>query len=176
MGSVTIRRPTDKEYAPFYAGYVGLVPDGDLLTLLEQQGRETIALLKPIGEEKSQYRYEPGKWSIREVVGHIADSERVFTYRALRFARGDATPLPGYDEKAWGATSHAHERTLSAHLADLQALRASTLSLLRGFTVDEFARSGVANGHPVTVRAIAYIVAGHERHHVKILQERYLSP
>ncbi len=176
MASVTIQRPTDKEYASFYAAYVSMVPEGDLLRLLEQQGRDTVALLRPIGEEKSKYRYEPGKWSIREVVSHIADSERVFTYRALRFARCDATPLPGYDEKAWGANSNAHQRPLSDHLADLEALRASTLSLLSGFTADEFGRSGVANGQPVTVRALAYVVAGHERHHVKILKERYLTP
>lgn len=175
MSSATIRRPSDKEYAAFYAGYVSLVPDGDYLQLLAQQGRDTQKLLRAVSEEKSQYRYAADKWSVREVVGHMADSERVFTYRALRFARGDATPLPGYDEKAWGRTSSAHRRTLASLLDDVQTLRAATVSLFGGFTDEELARAGVANNAPVTVRALAYIVAGHERHHVNVLLERYLS-
>ena len=175
MGSATIRRPSEKEYAAYYAGYVALVPDGDFLMLLEQQGKDTQNLLRPVSEEQSQYRYAADKWSIREVVGHVADSERVFTYRALRFARGDATPLPGYDEKSWGKVSSAHGRTLASLLDDLVTLRAATLSLFRGFTDGEFARSGVANNAPATVRALTYIVAGHERHHVNVLMERYLS-
>jgi len=174
MSSVTLRRPTDKEYASFYAGYVGLVPDGDFLALLEQQGAATQKLLRPIGEATSQHRYAPDKWSIREVIGHVADSERVFTYRALRFARGDATPLPGYDEKQWGVTTNAHSRTLVSLLDDLQALRAATLTLFRGFADADWDRSGIASNNPVTVRGLAYIVAGHERHHVKIVKERYL--
>ena len=175
MGT-TIRRPTDKEYASFYAGYVALVPEGDLLQSLEQQMRDTQARLRPIGEEKSMFRYAADKWSVREVVGHMADSERVFTYRALRFARGDATPLPGYDEKAWGEASNAHNRTLSSLLDDFQTLRAATLSLFRGFSEAAWGRAGTANNVTITVRALGYIVAGHERHHVRILKERYLIP
>lgn len=173
---ITIRRPTDKEYAPFYAGYVGLVPDGDFFQALEQQSRDTQALLRPLSAEESKFRYAAGKWSIREVVGHIADAERVFTYRALRFARGDATPLPGYDEKVWGEVSSAHRRALPSLLDDFQTLRSATLSLFRGFTVEEWGRSGTANDVAITVRALGYVVAGHERHHVKILNERYLTP
>lgn len=175
MGTATIRRPSDTEYAPYYGTYVNLVPDGDYLALLEQEGRDTQERLRSVSEEKSQYRYAADKWSIREVVGHIADSERVFTYRALRFARSDATQLPGFDEKTWAASSNAHTRTLSSLLDDLQAVRAATLSLFRGFTDAEFSRQGVASNNPVTVRALAYIVAGHERHHVNVLLERYLS-
>jgi uncharacterized damage-inducible protein DinB len=173
---ITIRRPTDKEFASFYAGYIGLVPDGDLLHTLEQQMRDTQALLRPIGEDKSRFRYAAGKWSVRDVVGHMADSERVFTYRALRFARRDATPLPGYDEKAWGEGSSAHSRTLASLLDDFQTLRAATLSLFRGFSEEEWGRAGTANNVAITVRALGYVVAGHERHHVKILTERYLTP
>jgi hypothetical protein len=173
---ITIRRPTDKEFASFYAGYIGLVPDGDLLQSLEQQMRDTQALLRPIGEEKSKFRYAASKWSVREVVGHMADSERVFTYRALRFAHADATPLPGYDEKAWGETSSANSRTLASLLDDFQTLRAASLSLFRGFSEEEWGRAGNANNVAITVRALGYIVAGHERHHVNILKERYLTP
>ena len=172
--STTLRRPTDTEYASFYAGYVGLVPEGDLFASLEQQAADTQKLLRPIGEATSLYRYAPDKWSVREVIGHVADSERVFAYRALRFARADATPLPGYDEKQWGVTTNAHSRTLVSLLDDLHALRAATLTLFRGFADADWDRSGTANNHPVTVRALAYIVAGHERHHMRIVRERYL--
>lgn len=174
MSGNSVRRPTDKEFASFYAGYVGLVPEGDLFASLEQQAAETQKLLRPIGEAKSQHRYAPDKWSIREVIGHVADSERVFTYRALRFARADATPLPGYDEKQWGLTTNAHTRTLVSLLDDLQALRAATLTLFRGLDDADWDCSGTANNNPITVRALAYIVCGHERHHMKIVKERYL--
>mgnify|MGYP001608675501 FL=1 len=176
MSSTTLNRPADKEYASFYAGYVALVPEGDLFVLLEEQAAGTQKLLRPLGEPKSQHRYAPDKWSIREVIGHLADSERVFTYRALRFARADATPLPGYDEKLWAQTTNAHARTMASLLDDLQVLRMATLSLFRGFAEADWERSGMANNNPVTVRALAYIVAGHERHHVKIVKERYLQP
>lgn len=173
MASVTIARPEPSEYASFYGGYVSAVPDGDLLTLLESQGRETAALLKGIDEKKSRHRYAPGKWTIREVVGHMADAERVFTYRALRFARGDATPLASFDENVWAESSNADGRALADLAADLAVVRAATLGLLRGFGDDELKRSGIASGQPVTVRALAYITAGHERHHVRVLRERY---
>jgi hypothetical protein len=171
----TIARPASSEYAPFYGGYVGAVPDGDFLPLLERQGSETVALLRAVSEKTSQHRYAPGKWSIREVVGHLTDAERVFTYRALSFARGDATPLPSFDENTWAATSNADRRPLADLIGDFEAVRAATLALLRGFDEEQFARAGIASGHQVTVRALAYIVAGHERHHVRILRERYLS-
>jgi hypothetical protein len=174
MSNPALRRPTDTEYAQYYAGYVALVPDGDLLVSMEQQMADTQKLLRGIGEAKSEYRYAPDKWSIREVVGHLSDSERVFTYRALRFARADATPLPGYDEKLWAKTTNAHARTMVSLLDDFQVLRAATLSLFRGFDAADWDRSGPANNNPVSVRALAWIVAGHERHHVKIVKERYL--
>jgi hypothetical protein len=173
MTNLTIPRPASTEYAPSYSDYVTAVPDGSLLSLLERQSRDTTALLRNVSEKKSLYRYAPGKWSIREVVGHVCDAERVFTYRALRFARGDATPLPSFDENAWGAASNADTRPLAEHIEELAAVRAATLALFRGFTDEQFARSGIASGHQVTVRALAYIVAGHERHHVKVLRERY---
>lgn len=175
MAAITVPRPSTSEYAPFYAGYVAGVPDGDLIALLEQQGEETIALLGAIAEEKSHHRYAPGKWTIREVLGHIIDAERVFSYRALTFARGDPGPLPSFDENAWAATSNAGHRTMQQLLDEYRTVRAATVALFRSFGDEEFARSGVASKNPVTVRALAYIVAGHERHHIRILRERYLS-
>jgi hypothetical protein len=171
----TIVRPATTEYAPYYGRYVGAVPDGDFLALLESQGRETVSLLRGISEKKSLHRYAPDKWSIREVVGHVNDAERVFTYRALSFARGDPAPLPSFEENVWAKTSNAEARSLSDLIEDFAAVRAATLALFRGFSEEQFARSGIASGNQVTVRAIAYIVAGHERHHVKILRERYLT-
>jgi hypothetical protein len=175
MPVITVPRPSSSEYAPFYAGYVAGVPDGDLIALLEEQGQETLALLGAISEEQSNYRYAPGKWTVREVLGHIMDGERVFSYRALTFARGDAGPLPSFDENAWAAASNAGRRTMKDLLGEYRAVRAATVALFRSFGEEELARSGVASKNPVTVRALAYIVAGHERHHLKILRERYLS-
>src|SRR3954471_474819 len=156
MATINIARPASTEYAPFYAGYVSQVPDGDLLGHLERQGRSTVALLRTISEQKSQHRYAPGKWTIREVVGHLGDAERVFTYRALCFARADATPLPSFDENAWGATTNAGRRAMTDLIAELEVVRNATLALFRGFSEELFARSGIASGHQVTVRAIAY--------------------
>lgn len=174
MSNAQDRRPAASEYAPYYDTYVKLVPNENILTALEREGAHTQKVLRAIDEAKSQHRYAPGKWSIREVVGHIADSERVFTYRALRFARSDATELPGFDQDEWSRTTNAHSRTLASLLDDLQALRAATISLFRGFDDGAWDRSGVASKNPVTVRALAYIVAGHEHHHLTIVKERYL--
>lgn len=171
---ITIPRPAPSQYPPGHAGYVAAVPDGvDLLALLGQQCAETAALLSGVGEERSHFRYAPGKWSVREVLGHIIDSERVFTYRALRFARGDTTPLPPFDENAWGAATNADQRPLADHVKEFEALRAATVAMFRGFEPEWFARAGTASGHTVSVAALLYVVTGHERHHVKILRERY---
>jgi hypothetical protein len=170
-----IPRPVEGQFAHFHAAYVRDVPDGDVLALLERQGRETIALLRGLSETQSQHRYAPGKWSIREVVGHLIDAERVFTYRALSFARGDANALPGFDENAWGAATNAHRRPIAELLDELAAVRAATLALFRGFSDAEVARAGVASGQRMSVAGLAYVTAGHERHHVRILKERYLT-
>jgi hypothetical protein len=174
MSTAALRRPTDKEFAPYYAKYIALVPGAALFDVLKESGAHVQKVLRPISEEKSQYRYAPDKWSIREVIGHVADAERVFTYRALRFARADATKLPGFDQDLWSKTTNAHSRTLVSLLDDLQALRAATISLFGGFADEDWDRSGTASDNPVTVRALAYIVAGHEHHHLKIVMERYL--
>ena len=174
-GTTTIARPASGEYAPFYAGYVGSVPDGDLIEILSQQRTEATQLFGAIDEARSRFRYAPGKWTIAEVLGHIIDAERVFTYRALTFARGDASHLPSFDENAWAATSNAGARTMKSLLEEYSAVRAATIALFRSFGPAEIARTGVASKNPISVRAILYIVAGHERHHLRILRERYLS-
>lgn len=168
-----LTRPADTEYAPFYASYVALVPDGDVIELLRRQGREAIAMLGGLSEDRSSFRYAEGKWSVREVAGHLSDSERVFTYRALTFARADATPLPPFDENAWAATSNAASRSMRDLVEEMTAVRASTLAMFRGFSDAEWERWGTASSKRVTVRALAYIVAGHEKHHLNILRERY---
>jgi len=169
-----VARPSGTEYAPFYAGYVNAVPEGDFIELLQAQRDEATALLTPVDDMKARHRYAEGKWTIAEVLGHITDAERVFTYRAVTFARGDATPLPPFDENAWAAASNAGRRSMNGLLAEYRAVRNATIELFRGFGEEEFARSGVASKNPVSVRALAYIVVGHERHHLRILRERYL--
>ncbi len=173
MTTFTIQRPAPGEYNEYYQKYVNLVPDGNLLDVLQQQGGETVTLLRGISEEKSTFAYAPGKWTIREVLGHLTDTERVFTYRALTFARADASPLPSFDENAWAVASNATHRSIEDHIDDFIAVRASTLALFRGFTPPDFARAGVASGNTVTVRALAWITAGHERHHVHVLRDKY---
>jgi uncharacterized damage-inducible protein DinB len=174
MTSASIPRPSSSEYAPFYEGYISKVPAGDLLALLEDQRRETQRLLATISEPLALKRYAPGKWSVKEVVGHLIDSERIFAYRALRFARGDETPLPGFDEKRYAPAGEFDRRALADLAAEFDLVRRASLALLGSFEAKALARRGTANGQEITVRAIAYIIAGHERHHVQILRERYL--
>jgi hypothetical protein len=169
-------RPAADEYAPFYHTYVSLVPAGDLLALLEDQRRETASLLAGLSEEAALHRYEPGKWSVKEVVGHVADTERVMLYRALRAARGDRTPLPGFDENAYVAAAGFDARPLGDLLAELGVVREATLRFLRGLPPQAWTRRVEANGHEVSVRALACIVAGHELHHLRLLRGRYLGP
>ncbi len=175
MTTATIPRPDATEYAPYYGTYVGKVPDGDLLELLERQRRETQNLLAGLSDTQALHRYAPGKWSIKEVVGHLMDSERVFCYRALRFARADEKPLQGFDDKAWVPAGSFDARPLADLAAELDAVRRATIALFGGFDAAALARKGTANNNEVTVRALAWIVAGHERHHVAILRERYLA-
>ncbi|HMC57247.1 MAG TPA: DinB family protein [Gemmatimonadaceae bacterium] len=173
MPATGLTRPADNEYAQHYAGYVQLVRDADVIEQLQRQGRDGAALLGKVGEDRSRFRYAEGKWTIREVAGHLCDSERVFTYRALTFARADVTPLPPFDENAWAAASNADDRSMTTHVEEMRAVRAATLALFRGFSDGEWARWGTASGHKITVRALAYIVLGHEQHHLNVLRERY---
>jgi uncharacterized damage-inducible protein DinB len=170
-----IPRPDVSEYAPHYETYVSKVPDGNLVAIMEAQRQETQELLAAIPEGRALHRYAPGKWSIKEVIGHVTDAERVFCYRALRFARGDQTPLPGFDEKAYAPAGKFDMRPLPDLAAELDAVRHATIALFTGLDSEALARRGTANAKQISVRALAYIIAGHERHHLGILRERYLK-
>lgn len=167
-----VPRPAADEHAAYYGKYVALVED-DPLDALRGLAQSTPALLLRATDEQAVFRYAPGKWSVKQVVGHLCDVERVFGYRALRIARADATPLPGFDEDAWAAASGADARTMTDLVAEYRAVRAATEALFDTFDDAAFARRGTANGHPVSVRALAHIIAGHERAHVAMLHERY---
>lgn len=167
-------RPAATEFSPYYSKYIDQVPDGDLLATLTTQHEDTAGLVRGIPEDRADHRYAPGKWSIREVLGHLADTERIFAYRALRVARGDATPLPGFDENAYVANANFAVRSLASLVDELRVIRQATLALYRPLADEELLREGSANGAPITPRALAWIIAGHERHHLAILRERYL--
>jgi uncharacterized damage-inducible protein DinB len=175
MTTAAIPRPEPSEYLAYYETYISKVPKGSLLTVLEDQRRETQELLAGLSDAEALHRYAPGKWSIKEVVGHLMDSERVFCYRALGFGRADANPLPGFDEKAWVPAGRFDARSLKDLAAEFDAVRRATIALFAGLDADALARRGTANNYPITVRALAWIIAGHERHHVAILRERYLA-
>ena len=172
---LTMTAPDRSEYAEYYFTYINQVPAGDIKKILETQGDEYIALLSGIPEARSLDRYEPGKWSIREVAAHVNDAERVFTYRALWFARGYDSPLPSFDQDIAIATCAADARTLASHIEEFRAIREATLALFHNLPDEAWTRTGVASGNPVSVRALAFIVAGHSAHHARILRERYLK-
>lgn len=167
-------RPSPGEIAEYYQKYVDLVPDGDVIRTLEAQGSETVAFLRQIPEDRGWVRYAEGKWSLREVIGHVIDSERVFASRALFLARGGPTDLPGFDQDAWIANAEYDDRTLSSLADELQSLRAANVAMLRGIDPGSWVRPGTADGKPVTPRAIAWILAGHELHHLGVVRDRYL--
>ena len=171
----SITRPNSNEHHEYYGRYISKVPEGDLISLLRDQARETDALLRGLSEDRANYAYAPGKWTVKEVVGHLSDGERVFAYRALTVARNDKTPLPSFDENAWAAESNASSRSLADLLDEFQAVRAATIQLAKGMDPEHAARIGTASGNPISPRALLYIAAGHERHHVDLLKERYLS-
>ena len=166
-------RPGPDEFHEFYAGYVSLVPAGNVLDILDAQPAELRRLLGSVRSDGETYRYDAGKWSVREVLGHVCDTERVFGYRALCIGRGDATALPGFDEKTYASASGAHARTLNDLASDFAAARAANGFVLRHLPESAWANVGDANGSPVSVRGLAYIMAGHVLHHMSVLRERY---
>lgn len=172
--AIPVSPPATDEYGPGYAGYVARVPGGvDILALLARQQAETVARFRVVPESRGAHRYAPGKWSVKEVVLHLSDTERIFAYRALRVARGDETPLPGFDENAYTPQSGADEQPLAALVTAWAEVRQATMSLFRHLPPAAWTRRGTASGQPVSVRALAWIVAGHERHHMNTLEERY---
>lgn len=165
--------PEKDEYATFYARYVDLVRGGDLRAILASQPEQLREACAGLSEAAALQRYAEGKWSVKEVVGHIADAERVFSYRALRIARGDTTPLPRFDEDAYVAAAHFDRRSLGDLVDDFDAVRRQSLSLLAGLDAEAWTRVGIASDQGVSVRAIYFLTAGHARHHLDILGERY---
>lgn len=175
MPTMQLVRPDATEYAPFYARYVAGVPEQDVVATLRDSGRELVAALAAIPESRGGYRYAPEKWTVRDVIGHMIDAERIFGYRALRLARGDATPLPGFEENDYARAAAADARTVVDLTDELGVVRDGTVRLFASFPDDAWTRRGVVNGRDVSVRALAYITAGHARHHFDVLRERYLK-
>jgi uncharacterized damage-inducible protein DinB len=175
MTTAAIVRPKADEHAEYYGRYISQVPEGDLVTLLREQIIDTVALLSGVSPERANYAYAPGKWTIKEVVGHMIDVERVMSFRALWFARNDKTDLPGFDENQWVPHSNSASRTLDDLLEEFQVVRAATVHLAKHLDAGALERRGNASGNPVSVRALLYIIAGHERHHAALFRDRYLT-
>jgi uncharacterized damage-inducible protein DinB len=173
--TLTINRPEETEYQAYYGKYVSLVPEGNILEVLGEQLNETLALLQSIPEPRGGFRYADGKWSIKELVGHMLDSERIFAYRALRFARNDRTPLPGYEQDDYIRHGSFDACPLADLAAEFASVRRSTLFLFQHLDAEAWLRTGLANESEVSVRALAYMIAGHELHHRGILRDRYLA-
>ena len=167
-------RPQPNEAASYYSKYIERVSSDDVVAVLATQLEETVDLLSDISEEQSLYRYASDKWSMRELLGHVNDTERVFTFRALWFARGFQDPLPSYDQEVAVAAAESDKVSWASHIDEFRAIRSATVAFFRNLPAEAWLRSGIASDNSVTVRAIAYIVAGHASHHLAILRERYL--
>jgi hypothetical protein len=174
MSTAAPSRPQATEYAAYYDRYISLVPDGDIVGTLNRQLEETLALIRGIPEARGDFRYAEGKWSIKELIGHVIDCERVFTYRALRFGRGDTTALSGFEQDDFVRGADFNKRSLSDLAQEYEYVRRATILLFAGLHASAWDRRGTANDNEVSVRGLAFIVAGHERHHIEILRTRYL--
>ena len=174
MEQKNIARPDTNEYAPYYQTYISKVNTDDLIGALKNGEKELVQLMQSLSEEKLNYRYAEGKWTIKEIIIHLMDVERVFTCRALRFSRNDKTPLPGFDEDEYRPASNASQRSLQSLLDEYHALRRSTIEFYRNVTPEMSLRTGIANGKEISVRALGFIIPGHEGHHLGVIKERYL--
>lgn len=168
----TISPPQSSEYALYYAKYIALVPKGDILEILESQLDDVMQTLRSVPESQAGVVHQPYAWTIRQVVGHLTDSERIFAYRALRIARGDQTPLPGFDENTYAKTGGFNELTMREMADDFEVARRSTISLFRLMPANAWTNTGTANGFPVSARACPWIIAGHTQHHLNIIRKR----
>ncbi|MCB0704375.1 MAG: DinB family protein [Saprospiraceae bacterium] len=173
--SFTIGRPTASESASFYHAYIANVPGDDPIAQLKQASRETVTSFQEIPNPKWDFRYAPGKWTVKELVLHMIDAERIFAYRALRFGRNDMTPLPGFDQDIFVPNSGANTRSPESLIKEYQHVRDTSIQLFKHLPNEAWDRVGIASDNPVSVRAIAFIIAGHELHHLRILKERYLQ-
>jgi DinB family protein len=167
-------RPEPNEAAPYYSTYIDLISSDDIVNVLESQLDETLSFLSGVSEEKSLHRYAPDKWSIRQLLGHVNDCERLFVFRAMWFARGFPDPLPSFDQNICVEFAEADEVAWSSHVEEFRRLRLATIAFFRNLPEKAWLRSGIASDNPFTVRALAYIAAGHVAHHTGILKERYL--
>ncbi|ETI70833.1 DinB family protein [Neobacillus vireti] len=169
-----LQRPLENEYPAYYVPYVKLVPEGYLVSILKENLVNTEALLESLSEDDSHFRYASGKWSIKEVLGHMSDTERIMSYRLLRIGRGDQTPLAGFNENDYIAGSQFDQLPIKIILEDFAATRNATITLIQNMPDEAWAKRGIANETDITSQAIAYIIAGHAIHHLKIIHERYL--
>jgi uncharacterized damage-inducible protein DinB len=169
-----MERPTPNEYNPYFEGYINQVPEGNIISLMESQLDDTIRFLKEIPLEKHDYRYAENKWTVKEVLGHIIDCERIFSYRALRIARNDKTPLPGFEQDDYIKHANFSQLKFEDLIEQFFGLRKSTLLMFESFEEEYFTRIGVSNNHEISSRALAYIIVGHVTHHINIIKERYL--
>ena len=168
-----VGRPQSEEYAPFFGRYISLIPDADVLSVLQTHWDATNSLLRSLSENDGGFRYAPDKWSAKEVVGHINDTERIFAYRAMRIARADKTPLAGFEQDDYVRAGGFEQRTLGDLSEEFDSIRKSTMFLFRGLEKAAWTRTGTANHGTLSVRALAFMIAGHELHHRRILQEKY---
>jgi uncharacterized damage-inducible protein DinB len=173
--ALVIGRPEPGEYAPYYDRYISLVPGSDILDALESQRRETLLSLCGREESDGDYRYASGKWTAKELLGHVCDSERIFAYRALRISRGDLTPIEGFEQDDYVVNGPFAQRPFGELIDDYIAVRRATLTLFRNLDETAWSRRGIANNNEVSVRALAYTIAGHELHHRRILDEKYFA-
>ena len=175
VATSNIARPAPGEYAPYYEKYISLVPGTDVLGALESQRREMLILLCARDDNEGNLRYAPGKWSVKELLGHVCDSERIFTYRALRISRADRTPIEGFEQDDYVRNGPFARRPIAELIGDYIAVRRASLTLFRNLDEPAWTRIGIASKNEVSVRALAYITAGHELHHKRILEERYFA-
>jgi len=171
---MTQKRPEKSDYAGYYEKYIALVPGGDFLEILDEQHAGLHRLLSPLTEEQAEFRYAPGKWSIKETIGHLSDAERIFAYRLLRIARGDQTPLASFEQEPYIETGKFSSRKLHDLLDEFASVRKASITLIRSLDDKAWMRRGTASQKEITPLALGFIIAGHERHHRMILEERYL--
>jgi hypothetical protein len=169
-----VARPDPSEYLAYYGTYISLVPDGDITDFLSRQLDETLALLGTISEETANSRYAPGKWTLKEVLGHVIDGERIFAYRALRFARNDQINLSGFEQDDYVVNASFNKVSLKDLASEFEHVRRSNILLFRQLDAEAWLRRGSANNDEVSVRALAYIIAGHEAHHVGVIRSQYV--
>lgn len=175
MSQAAATKPAPAEHAPEFSKYVTLVAEGDIIDTLERQIDDSLSLLRSIPSDKANFRYGPDKWSVKELLGHLIDSERIFSYRALSFARNDQTPLPGYEQNDYVREADFDSRDLADMVEEYATVRRATIHLFRPLNETEWLRHGKANENDISVRALAYIIAGHELHHIGVLRSRYLQ-